>query len=114
MGAEALSVLPLGDAANILRLRHLSKNVGNFPRGLVNADSFCIVPLMSEANPLKQYRDTSEISQEKLGELIGVDGNTIARWERGDHLPQKKFWSKIAEVTGITAAQLVGHREAAQ
>ena len=70
---------------------------------------------MSETSPIKQYRAKSGHSQGKLGEMIGVDGNTIARWERGSHLPSKRHWPKIKEVMGITPSTLVEHlKEAVQ
>jgi len=31
---------------------------------------------------------------------------TYSRWERGKHLPRKKHWPKIKDVTGITPSQL--------
>ena len=56
-------------------------------------------------NPLKQWR--GERTQEEACELLGVDAMTLSRWERGVHLPRKKHWSKIEEVTGIAPARLV-------
>jgi transcriptional regulator with XRE-family HTH domain len=56
-------------------------------------------------NPLKQWR--GERTQEEACELLGVDAMTLSRWERGVHLPRKKHWPKIEEVTGITASRLV-------
>jgi len=60
-------------------------------------------------NPLKKWRDDRELSQLEAGRLVGVDEMTFSRWERGEHLPRKKRWSKIEEVTGITPSQLVDH-----
>lgn len=61
------------------------------------------------ANPLKAWRDERKLSQVELGKLLGVDGMTISRWERGDHLPRKKHWQKIEEATGIAPSELIGH-----
>jgi transcriptional regulator with XRE-family HTH domain len=60
-------------------------------------------------HPLKSWRTQHKLSQPKAGEVLGVDTMTVSRWERGNHLPHKKHWSKIEEVTGITPSQLVGH-----
>lgn len=67
-------------------------------------------------NPIRTWRDEQKLSQEQLGELIGVEAMTVSRWERGDHLPRKRHWPKIEEVTGIAPSQLVPHvkAEAAQ
>jgi transcriptional regulator with XRE-family HTH domain len=61
------------------------------------------------SNPLKAWRDDKNLTQVQLGRLLGVDGMTVSRWERGDHLPRKKHWPKIEEATGIAPSQLVGH-----
>jgi transcriptional regulator with XRE-family HTH domain len=55
-------------------------------------------------NPLKTWR--GDRTQEEACELLGVDAMTLSRWERGVHLPRKKHWNKIEEVTGITPARL--------
>lgn len=61
------------------------------------------------SNPLKEWRDERKLTQVELGRLLGVDGMTVSRWERGDHLPRKKHWPKIEEATGIAPSVLVGH-----
>lgn len=57
-------------------------------------------------NPLRQWRADRNLSQSELGDLIGVDGMTVSRWERGGHLPRKKHRQKIQEVTGIAPSEL--------
>jgi len=56
------------------------------------------------ANPLKEWR--GDRSQGEAGKLLEVDAMTYSRWERGKHLPRKKHWPKIKDVTGITPSQL--------
>lgn len=60
-------------------------------------------------NPLKIWRDEKKLTQVELGRLLGVDGMTVSRWERGDHLPRKNQWPTIEKVTGITPSKLVEH-----
>jgi len=64
-----------------------------------------------DTNPLKVWRNrqTPKISQGKLAELLGVRAMTVSRWERGNHLPNKRHWPKIEEATGIAASDLVEH-----
>jgi transcriptional regulator with XRE-family HTH domain len=67
-------------------------------------------------NPIRAWRErqTPKVSQEILGERIGVDAMTISRWENGETEPQKKYRDKIEEVTGLTRQQFLGlHKEAA-
>jgi len=44
-----------------------------------------------KGNPKKihQIRKRLGLSQAELGELLGVAGNTVARWERGELVPPK-------------------------
>jgi transcriptional regulator with XRE-family HTH domain len=56
-------------------------------------------------NPLKAWR--GDRTQEEACTLLGVDAMTLSRWERGVHLPRKKHWTRIEEVTGITPSRLV-------
>jgi transcriptional regulator with XRE-family HTH domain len=65
-------------------------------------------------NPLRAWRTDRQLTQVQLGKLIGVDGMTVSRWERGDHLPRKKHWAEIEKATGIAPSQLVGHVKQAE
>lgn len=63
-------------------------------------------------HPLKSWRAGRKLSQPKAGKELGVDAMTVSRWERGEHLPHKRHWSKIEEATGIAPSQLVEHVKA--
>lgn len=60
-------------------------------------------------HPLKSWRQRLELSQSEAAEKLGVDVMTVSRWERGNHLPNKKHWPRIAEVTEIAPSVLVEH-----
>lgn len=60
-------------------------------------------------HPLKAWRDNRKLSQEALAELLRVKPMTLSRWERGTHLPNKKRWPRIEEVTQIAPSVLVEH-----
>ena len=51
------------------------------------------------------------LSQEAAGKRLDVDSLTISRWERRATEPQKRQWSKIEEVTGLTRQQFLGFDE---
>jgi transcriptional regulator with XRE-family HTH domain len=72
--------------------------------------TFCAYSDRAMTNPLKAWRGRR--TQDEAGELLGVDAMTLSRWERGVHLPRKKHWAKIEEVTGITPSTLVEHMKA--
>lgn len=65
-------------------------------------------------HPLKSWRDKLKLSQPQAGEKLAVDAMTVSRWERGEHLPHKKHWPKIEEVTGIAPSELVSHVKQAE
>ena len=60
-------------------------------------------------NPLREWRAKEKLSRSQVGELFGVDGQTVYRWEKGEHLPRQKYWAEIEKKTGIAPATLVEH-----
>lgn len=60
-------------------------------------------------NPLKTWR--GDRTQEEAGKLLKVDAMTYSRWERGLHLPRKRHWPTIKDVTGIAPSTLADHVE---
>ncbi|MGG6264341.1 ImmA/IrrE family metallo-endopeptidase [Leptolyngbya sp. AN03gr2] len=56
---------------------------------------------MSDVNSLRTYREQYGLSQEELGEQVGVTRQTIATWERGDRQPSLIQLSKVAKVFGV-------------
>lgn len=54
------------------------------------------------------FREAKDLTQEQLGERLGnVPGNTVARWERGECVPQKRFREKIEEITGTSEDRII-------
>src|SRR5713226_3282099 len=45
-------------------------------------------------------------SQEEAAEAIGIDHNTLYRWEAGKATPRRYNLRKLCEVYGMTAAEL--------
>lgn len=60
------------------------------------------------SHPLKLWRLGRSITQDQLGELLGVDKMSISRWERGKIVPHRSQWGNITQVTGVSIEQLVG------
>lgn len=63
---------------------------------------------METDSRLGQRRKELQLTQEALGEKIGVDGMTVSRWERGESLPQRRFWPKLTELTGLPIVEIIG------
>lgn len=60
-------------------------------------------------HPLKAWRDEQGLSQEAAASQLEVLPMTLSRWERGRHMPNKKNWPKIEEVSGVAPAALIEH-----
>lgn len=65
--------------------------------------------MSDNAHPLAEFRTKHDprLTQDDLGEKVGVDGMTISRWERGERVPQKRHWPKLTEVTGIPIEKIL-------
>jgi transcriptional regulator with XRE-family HTH domain len=61
-------------------------------------------------HPLASWRRANRLTQDALGDLLGVEAMTVSRWENGSSLPRTKLWPKIREVTGVTPEQLAASR----
>ena len=51
---------------------------------------------MELSEELKQTRKSIKQTQAGIGELLGVSGNTIARWERGEMTPDSPQMLRLA------------------
>jgi len=56
---------------------------------------------------LAERRKELKLSQAALGAKVGVDGMTVSRWERGESLPQRRYWNKLEEVTGLSISAVI-------
>lgn len=57
---------------------------------------------------IREARKAKHMTQEELGELIGVTGVTIMRYEKGQREPRMDQLQKIGDVLGISWTYLVG------
>ena len=57
---------------------------------------------------IKEARKAKHMTQEELGELVGVTGVTIMRYEKGQREPRMDQLQKIGDVLGINWTYLVG------
>ncbi|MCL2177082.1 MAG: helix-turn-helix domain-containing protein [Firmicutes bacterium] len=56
----------------------------------------------------KELRLGENLTQEQLGQELGVPQHTIAKWERGIHTPKLNMLIKIADYFEVTLDYLVG------
>jgi transcriptional regulator with XRE-family HTH domain len=51
-------------------------------------------------------RKQAGLDRDELARLIGAVAASVGRWERGDVLPQKRFWSGLLEHLGVDVRAL--------
>lgn len=60
---------------------------------------------------LRQLRDRQRMNQKALGELIGLSKNMIARYERGEHIPDIQTAMQLAAFFGVSMDYLCGFKD---
>lgn len=59
---------------------------------------------------IKKYRTEKGITQEKLGQLIGVTTQAVSRWERGG-MPDTAILPHLSDALGVSIDALFGREE---
>jgi len=57
---------------------------------------------------LRKVRESSNISQKKLGEILFVSQQTVAKWESNKSSPNPEMLAKIAEIFKVSIDNLMG------
>ncbi len=71
---------------------------------------------------LRQLRKEKNLTQEQLGDCLGVAGKTVSRWETGNYLPSIDMLQALSRFYGITINEILSgkrlsesqYREAAE
>ena len=60
---------------------------------------------------IAQLRKEQGLTQEQLGEKVGVTNKTVSRWETGNYLPPADALLTMSEMFGVSVNELLsGHR----
>jgi len=59
---------------------------------------------------LAQLRREQGMTQEQLGEKLGVTNKTVSRWENGNYLPPVEMLQALSEFYGLTINELLSAR----
>ena len=70
-----------------------------------NGIQFRKIPM---ADMIRTYRRKAKISQQDLGEMLGVTRNTVVNWEGGKYRPDIDLLLPLCDVFGITLYELFG------
>jgi len=63
---------------------------------------------------IAQLRKEHELSQEKLGEIIGVTNKTISRWETGIYLPSAEMLLSMSKLFDVSINELLSGKRLTQ
>lgn len=66
---------------------------------------------MALVTQIKEYRETRNMKQSDLAELVGVRRETIVNLERGRYNPSLKLAMDIAKVFHVTVEELFAYVE---
>ncbi len=61
---------------------------------------------------LKELRNENGMTQEQLGEKIGVSNKTISRWETGNYMPPVDCLHMLSELYHISINEILGGERA--
>lgn len=59
---------------------------------------------------LAQLRAERHMTQEQLGEKLGVTNKTVSRWENGNYLPPVEMLQALSELYGISMNEILSAR----
>lgn len=61
---------------------------------------------------IAHLRRERDLTQEALGELLGVSGKTVSRWERGIYMPDLSMLEALSATFAVTSDELIaGERQ---
>lgn len=72
------------------------------------ADQSVQIRKIPMADMIRTYRKKTKISQQDLGEMLGVTRNTVVNWEGGKYRPDIDLLLPLCSVFGITLYELFG------
>ena len=62
-------------------------------------------------NRLKEYRAKIKVNKTEMGNLVGVERQTISQIERGDYSPSVTLALKIAKVLNVSVEDIFSYEE---
>ena len=65
---------------------------------------------MTIGTNIKRLRQNKGITQEVLGEVLGISGQAISKWENASALPDITILPKLADYFGISIDELIGYK----
>lgn len=58
---------------------------------------------------IKEHRRRLDLSQQALGEKLGISSVAVSKWERGQSQPDIPTLKRLADIFGVSLDELCGH-----
>lgn len=62
------------------------------------------------AQQIQKHRRRLGLSQQALGERLGISSVAVSKWERGQSQPDIPTLTKLADIFGLSMDELCGHQ----
>ncbi|MCH5287749.1 MAG: helix-turn-helix transcriptional regulator [Christensenellaceae bacterium] len=62
------------------------------------------------AGKIRENRLRMNLSQQALGEKLGISSVAVSKWERGQSQPDIPTLAKLADIFGLSLDELCGHQ----
>ena len=62
------------------------------------------------ADQIRKHRQRLGMSQQALGERLGISSVAVSKWERGQSQPDIPTLKRLADLFGVSMDELCGHR----
>ncbi|MBQ2744451.1 MAG: helix-turn-helix transcriptional regulator [Lachnospiraceae bacterium] len=59
---------------------------------------------------LKELRKSENMTQEELGDRVGVTNKTISKWENGNYMPPIDVLMLLSEIYGVSINEILNGR----
>ena len=56
---------------------------------------------------IAKLRKSKNLTQQELGDLVGVGGKSVSKWERGINMPDVSIINEVSKILGITSDELL-------
>jgi len=60
---------------------------------------------------IAELRKTKKLTQEQLGEILGVTNKTVSRWETGTYLPSAEALQAMSELFGVSISEILSGKK---
>ena len=65
---------------------------------------------MTIGTNIKRLRQNKGVTQEQLGEVLGISSQAVSKWENESALPDILILPKLADYFGISIDELMGYK----